>query len=170
MFCQHCGTDLKNDYKYCPHCGHAVAGNINEVLSHAKGPFWFKLFSSITLLICVVGLFVLLSPDDLTQIVEDQLKALRQDRLTQAYYDFTSQSFQEATSLETFGNFVKSYPFLTTYHSIRFIDRNVDNDQGRLEAIISPKEGKDLQVQYRLIKENGRWKILSIKLEDPTKK
>lgn len=164
MFCQQCGENLNPDYHYCPKCGNQIISLVDT--SKQTSPLWFKIFLSLILLSGALVVFVEFSSEDLTDIISKQLNDIRQDRITEAYYNFTAKSFQEATSLEHFRNFIKNYPFFSQSRSIRFIDRTVNNDQGILEAMLTTSEGTEKQVRYHLIKEGGRWKILSIRLEN----
>lgn len=167
MLCKQCGGELQQNFLYCPKCGQKIE-KTNEIPDRPQkySPLWFRFFIALVLVVGVFALMFELSSEDLTDTVEKQLKAIRQDQMTEAYYHFTAKSFQEATSLEHFKDFIKNYSFFSHNRSVRFIDRNVNNDQGSLEAVLTPADGKDVQVQYRLIKEDGRWKVLSIRLED----
>lgn len=167
MFCQQCGANIPSESKFCSQCGIKVedASTTNVVNESGKGsPLWFKFFFGLIALIGAIALFIVLSSEDLTDTVENQLKALRQNHITEAYYQYTAKAFQEATSLELFHEFINKYPLFSKTQSVRFIDRNVNNNHGILDAILTQEKGTDVTVQYQLVKEDGRWKVLSIKL------
>jgi len=104
--------------------------------------------------------------DDLTQTVSEQLQSLKNEQPQEAYHLYTSHSFQQAASLERFLDFVDHYPALTYHSSVRFIDRNAEGDRGSLQALLMTTANIEIPVHYSLIKENGQWKIDSIRLDD----
>lgn len=150
----------------CPHCGQHLPEGQTPSPAKAHLPAWFRFFLIIVAVIGVIAALVIFNTEDITDAVEGQLNALKEGRITEAYYHFTSKEFQESTSLEAFHNFVDTHHFLVHAQSVRFIDRSVDNDKGGLDAMIFvPGENEEEMVHYRLIKEDDRWKILSIKVK-----
>lgn len=164
MFCQHCGATLDPQSSFCPQCGQQV--NQNPTISEKRSSFWLKCILSILILsLCVIVLIALFS-EDLTSSVEGQLSALKENKITEAYYDFVSKEFQKVTSLEKFREFINRYPLFSQTKSVRFINREVNDDVGTLNAILTTSNNVQIPVQYKLYKEEGKWKILSIRLED----
>lgn len=175
MQCRQCGYHLTSQTKFCPSCGTKLTDEeINTIASqsHPGRKLSFFLWSGIILLI-VAGLYILFSPDA-TDAVRDQLNAIRNDRLTEAYYNYTSKAFQEATSLDRFREFTKTFPVVAKSHSIRFVDRKVVDDVAELHAMLETGNGVEVPIQYRLVYEGDQWKIASIKISNsvpaPTKK
>ena len=167
MNCKNCNAQIDDNAKFCPSCGHSVAV-VPQASHEGSIPKWFKWLLGIIALLGAIGLFLVMGSEDITDTVEDQLKAIRENKIPEAYYNFTSKEFQAATPLDKFKEFVKAYPVLSENKSVRFIDRKSDESVGTLDAVILTKEGKEVNVQYRLVldKGNGKWKIQSVKFED----
>lgn len=171
MYCKHCGIILESEANFCPTCGQNLLDGIpNPPLlqtEHKKySPLWFKTLVCLVILgISGFTLTALLS-EDLTDTVKEQLQMLQNGQITEAYYDFTSKKFQEATPLERFHEFVKKHPAFARNKSINFTERNVNNDIGVLSAVITTTDDKKIPVEYKLIKEGDKWKVLSIRLQE----
>lgn len=172
MYCKHCGASLESATKFCTACGKSVQEEPErsslpaEPKSHAS--LWFK--SLLLLIALIIGTFLTttLLTEDVTDTVKDQLQAIRNGQITEAYYAFASKKFQETTSLEAFSDFMKKHSAFSESKSIHFKERNVNDDIGTLEGTITAHNDKKIQVEYKLIKESEKWKILSIRIEDLT--
>ncbi len=103
---------------------------------------------------------------ELVAPVEGQLTALRSNDIAKAYFGYASKDFQETTPLKSFKEFVKNYPVLTKHHSTTFNDGNVEGNQGTIDAIV---HGEDITttVEYKLVNEDGKWKVWSMRLNLP---
>lgn len=164
MFCKNCAAPIDEKANYCSSCGHAQ----NTTGKSNAAPKWFKWLLGFVIAAGIAGFFLAANAEDLTDAVYDQLKALKKNKITEAYYSFTSKEFQEATSLEQFKAFLTAYPILTQTKGIRFIDKINSENIGTLEAFLTNADNKEIKAQYRIIKEGDKWKILSISLEDST--
>jgi hypothetical protein len=164
MLCKQCGAQLSEQSNFCPSCGiRVVESGDQEMQSQQNSARGLKiLFSTLLGIIACLILFFFLS-DSLTHPIAEQLKLLKENQWQEAYDDYTSQAFQEATSANDFYTFMTRYPILTKHESVRFIDRNVDNDRASLQAMVLTDKGVEIPIQYRLIKEGGEWKIEGIK-------
>lgn len=100
----------------------------------------------------------------LVDTVDKQLTALRSDDIVLAY-SYTSKDFQHATSLDDFKRFVDHFPSLKNNKSASFSRREIQNNQGILKGTLQAKDGGETPIEYRLIKEEGKWKILSIDMQ-----
>jgi hypothetical protein len=100
------------------------------------------------------------------QVAEGQLQALRAKDLSKAYYDFTSSEFQTDTSLEGFKEFVKTYPVLNDNKTAKFYDKSVTDTKASLFGTLYSQDDSSIPVVYRLVKQNGDWKIQNIELQD----
>jgi len=187
MLCQNCRAEIDAKVNFCPNCGCKIRGNADlapfkpnsnsfplearknkEVIFKRQSPLWFKVILIAVALLCFFSILIALMSQDLTDAVSDQLVALREKKITEAYYNFTSREFQKATSLENFHKFVEEYPIFLRNKSVRFIDRSMENDVGKLDAMLMGEQGLEMPVQYRLIDQEGKWKILSIQMENKT--
>lgn len=172
MLCTHCGADLSAQSKFCPNCGHKQEEDSAEHSSKpgaapAKStPLWFKAIIALTALGLVLGSLATLMSEDATDIIEEQLQALKEDHITEAYYDYTAKGFRESTSLEQFRNFVKEHTAFIKNSSVEFTERNIDGDQGSLDAVLSSVNDTKTHINFHVVKEGNKWKVLSIRIED----
>lgn len=187
IFCSNCGAKIDSDANYCSSCGAKLSSNQDPspspspssshppsvepsipLVQKRRMPLWFKILIGLALLALVGVTAGILFTESLVDIVEHQLKALRQEDIKKAYYTYTSKDFQEATSLEQFQNFVKAYPILLTSQSAHFSQRSIKNKVGTLKGNLTSNDHKKIPIEYKLTKEDGKWKILSIRLLQPT--
>jgi Domain of unknown function (DUF4864) len=96
--------------------------------------------------------------------VDGQLSSLRARQLSSAYYNYTSQEFQEATSFEDFKEFVSQHPILANNTDAVFNDKTIDNGLAFIRALLLNRSKLEAEVLYNLIRENFAWKIHSMQL------
>ncbi len=84
----------------------------------------------------------------------------------QAAYDATAQDFKTAVPLTDFQQFLAAYPAFKDYKSVSFGSREISNDQSTLQGSITASDGGVTPVEFKLIKENGEWRILSIQVQN----
>ena len=116
----------------------------------------------------IVGVILLANSatKGLAEVAQAQLAALRAGDVAGAYA-YTSSDFQKATSLEDFKVFLQAYPSLSQNKSASFTSREVENNLGTLKGSLKAEDGAVTPVEYKLVKENDKWKILNIQL-NPT--
>lgn len=156
MHCKHCGKDSEEP----------VASTNQQPETKKTMPLWFKSLLGLVGLVAGILLLNVFLTEDLTDTVKHQMKTIRQGQIAEAYNDFSSKKFKEATSFEAFDEFIKKYPAFSENKSIQFKERNVNNDVGTLDCVMTTKNDKKMLAEYKLVKESDRWKILSIRLED----
>ncbi len=93
--------------------------------------------------------------------VSNQLAALRSGNIEKAY-SYTSKDFQKATPPAKFKQFIDQYPSLKNNESSFFNNREINNNVGTVTGTLTAKDGAKTPVEYRLIWEDGSWKILNI--------
>lgn len=165
MYCSHCGTQMVENSPYCPACGQKNDGEGAVPLIQVKKGFpWKKWLAILLFVMFLIMLIFYIASKDLTQSVEDQLKALRSDKVTEAYYSYTAKQFRKSISLEKFREFIKSYPSFFHNQSIQFTDSSFENGVLVLQGILTSTDNQKLHIEYKLIDEDGDWKILSIEL------
>lgn len=168
MICKQCGFNHGSQANFCPACGNKITEKERkESLSHRSPTKWFKILFSCILLGLAISILLILFSDNMTKVVSNQLQAIKENRLTEAYYDYSSKSFQKTTSLADFRNFFLNYPFFSHYKSVRFIDRDNGHDTGYLEAMMMTDQGVEIPLKYELVREGDQWFIDNIKFEDP---
>ena len=101
---------------------------------------------------------------DLVNTIESQLSALRQGDVSKAYYAFTSRDFQKSTSPGAFEKFVQSHDALNRNKVANFSNLSFNNDVGTFQGLLTADNRDTSRVEYDLIYEDGRWRILSIQL------
>lgn len=102
---------------------------------------------------------------DLVNAIEAQLTALRTGDVSKAYYAFTSRDFQRSTSPSAFERFVESHPVLSTNQVANFSNLAFKNDVGTFNGSLTSTNGDTRNVEYDLVYEDGKWRILSIQLQ-----
>lgn len=127
-------------------------------------PRWFKISIFMTLLALILVSAGLLFTESLVDTVEKQLDALRKNDIETAYQAYTSKDFQAATSMDQFRQFVRSYPILHTNHSALFPQRSIKDHMTILRGKLMEHDHGSTPIEYRLVKEDGKWKILSMRL------
>lgn len=168
MLCKQCGFDLSNQANFCSSCGKKIdVAMVQDTFPQKQLVKWLKIFLFLILASAAFMILFILFSKDMTDTVKDQLKAIKQGKIEDAYYDFTSKSFQNATSLERFYHFMADHSDFSQSRSIRFINRSRDNDQGFLHALILKESGEETPVLYRFFKERDKWLIESISLDNP---
>jgi ABC-type transporter MlaC component len=173
MFCSQCGTKVQSDYKFCPVCGTKVIAQDLETPStphvdsqkiKKRMPLWFKILSILVVLALVGVTAGILFTERLVDVVDNQLEALRKNEMTKAYYNYTSQEFQQAISLEEFEEFVNEHPDFANNLSVNFTQRSIKDHVATLKGHLTSKNHENTPIEYQLTKENGKWKISNIQL------
>lgn len=125
-------------------------------------PIWLKILIFVGVLgILATGVisFFNESPDE---VVESQIKAIRDNKLTEAYYEYTSPEFQKSTSLEEFKEFLKPMlAILQTNESLH--SYHMANDNKVVRATFDNHD-EPVILDFRLVKQEGNWKIFNIRL------
>ncbi|GGI82276.1 DUF4864 domain-containing protein [Legionella impletisoli] len=80
-------------------------------------------------------------------------------------YSYTSKEFQKAIPYNQFERFISLYPVLKNTTETSFTQRQIENNGGLIAGVLKTKEGKEVPVEYRFIKENSEWKIISINIK-----
>jgi len=159
MLCKHCGKDSDAP----------IDSQENRKEIKNSIPLWFKsLLGFVGLIIAILIINIFLTKD-LTDTVQDQLADIRDGDLAEAYEGYSSKRFKEATSFEAFKEFINKHPAFSENKLVQFKERNVNNDVGTLDCVMTTTGNKKLLVEYKLVKELDVWKVLSIRLEDSNK-
>lgn len=152
MQCPKCQSDLPLHSRFCPHCGRKLSGRSFTYL-------WAGL-ALIGILALAWAAFVSYSDDDGIEVaIRRQLKALKAQQLTEAYYAFTSQTFQQTTSLEKFKDFVHAYPILVQFQELVINQATSDRNKGAATLFLTSSGQTEAEVHYQLVKEKGSWKV-----------
>lgn len=118
------------------------------------------LYGGLFVLMIVVYLMSLAYQNKQATVIEAQLKAIHEQRWTEAYYAFTSKEFQTATSLGEFKRFLSDFPLFAEEAQVTFEETE---KPGLLKAHLQVgNEG--LNVQYSLVKVDKDWKIKGVEV------
>lgn len=175
MLCSHCGAEVFASYKYCPSCGtHLDPSTVlqtpqpeSPTIKKKSMPIWFKIAAFLAVLALIVVTAGILFTETLVDVVDHQLDAFRKQDISKAYYNYTSKDFRAATSLDQFRNFVEAYPVFFNNQSAHFSQRSMEHNIGTLKGHITSQDHVNTPIEYKLIKDDGKWKILSIRLLKP---
>jgi hypothetical protein len=183
MFCSNCGKEIPTGGQFCPSCGHVstLAGNspaASPGISQAsatvqpatvapvkkKMALWKKISIGVIAFIVAVVALALWATSDLVPPIERQFDALKRGDMQAAYAE-TATAFRDSVSLPQFEAFLKQYPSLSRNADHSFSERSVDaNGTGHVKGTLKDDRGGVLPIEYQLVKENGQWKILGIKI------
>lgn len=170
MLCSKCGATVGEGYKFCPSCGATLTATAPTPPTETRKkpmPLWFKILAGLAVVALIGVTAGILFTEKLVDVVDHQIEAINKDDLSKAYYAYTSRGFQEATSLEEFKEFIKAYPIFLTTQSTHFTQRSIKDNIGILKGNLTTGERTKVPIEYKLIKEDGKWKILSIRLLEP---
>lgn len=170
MFCIKCGAKVNDNAKQCESCGHVIqlkdesqAPPIATVQKKAM-PFWFKILAALAVLALIIVVMGILFTESIVEVVDEHLTTLRANDQTKAYYAYTSKNFQETTNLENFKKFLKAHPVFLNVQSTHFSERSIKNNISTIKGTLTTDHNEKIPVEYQLIKEDGKWKILNIQL------
>ena len=175
MFCSHCGAEVVQNFKYCPYCGKAIDPSAiippepasTQLVKKKPMPIWFKIVAFLAVLALIGVTAGILFTESLVDVVDHQLEALREKDLSNAYNSYTSKDFQAATSFDQFKSFIEAYPVFINNQSAHFAQRAIEHNIGTLKGNLTSQDHVTTPIEYKLIKEDGKWKILSIRLLKP---
>lgn len=166
MFCTKCGIRLTDDkQKCCQACSHVVEKNRSS-----KKFSLFKFFSLMVLCFLPIVIFVELKKEnDLQFVVEEQLKALKNNHITEAYYHFSSKEFQKNVSLEKFHDWYEKHPILSKYNRTQFAPQNIEGTEGEITGLLIGEKNDLNSIEVKFVKEGKGWKISELVVEDDKK-
>ena len=173
MYCSNCGAQTNADMRFCPHCGKKIeyaSGDTSHYPdTHAAStsrsqntPLWFKVLIALIAVGVLIAAIAYQFSDNIQEVVDSQLDSIRDNKITEAYYGFTSKDFQNATTLETFKDFIKVHPALSQNKSFTTTSQSIKHNIGILEGTLTGDDNHQTPVEFTLIKEEGKWKILGI--------
>lgn len=125
---------------------------------------WIIVVTGLFFILSIVGTFIVVFSKlsvPPVKAVEAQLTYLKQGNFDTAYGLFSNLG-KKNMSLDQFKKFVSTNSTLLDFKTDFFSNERVQNDQATINGTVTGEDGTKLPVEYRLINENGSWKILSI--------
>ena len=126
-------------------------------------PRWAKILIGVVVFIVIVIIVAFSATSGVVKVVDKQLSLLKQGDVEGAYA-LTSGEFKNATPLEDFKKFVEQYPTMSKNKSYTFTERSIENNIGTAKGSLTAEDGTVTPITYTLVKEEGEWKILNLKL------
>lgn len=106
---------------------------------------------------------------DAVVVANAELAAFRSGNLNDAYYAYTTKSFQNNTSFETFQKLVAASPILKTNIKVSYLGKKISSSEGVvLNGVLIGKNDSRTTIEIQLVKENGAWKIQWMNLKPRT--
>lgn len=99
---------------------------------------------------------------DLINAIQNFLKTLRDQKTENAYADLTAAHFREENTYPAFEEFIKKYPQLSDSESATFEKLMFNNNIATFAVALYVNETEALPVEFDLIQENGKWKVLNL--------
>ena len=107
----------------------------------------------------VAGIFGLTQP--VVDASNEFLALLGQGKIGEAYAS-TADGFRAQQDESSFTAAVKQLG-LTEYASASWQSREINNNEGSVEGTVTTKGGGTKPIAIRLVKENGKWKVVSVR-------
>lgn len=159
MFCSSCGKPLPDGAQFCESCGTKMGTDPSS-----RMPNWMKVILALLAIGLLYALFQLGTTSQPQSVVEDQINAIRNEQLTEAYYNYTSKEFQEATPLDKFKEFVRAFPALTKNSTATFDEPQKEEEGQSIKAELMSADGEKTLLRYHLLEDDDKWKIINIKV------
>jgi hypothetical protein len=135
----------------------------NKPKPKEKMKLWKKILIGLGVFIFLVIIISFSATSGIVKVAEKQLNLISSGDLTSAY-GLTSQEFQESVSYDKFIAYINNYEVLKNYKNHKFSSKNIQGNTGTINGTITAKNGNVMPVEYKFVKENGNWKILSLNL------
>lgn len=169
MYCTNCGNKVEKEDKFCTRCGQAIQREIPQQTAHQpKKKSYKKMISVILILLILVGggwgSYLRYQNRQIDKVVEEQLQALQNHDIPKAY-SYTSQVFQSKMSQQQFNDFAESFSSFYHNQSVSIDERHVEDNLALLITTVTAKNGTVIPVNFQLVKEEGKWKILEIQIK-----
>ena len=111
-------------------------------------------------IIAVIVAVVFYLTSDVTR-AGDQFFTLIRDGDAKGAYQSAAREFQASTSEEQFMVFLKNSS-ISNYESATWTSRSISDNVGALEGSLKTKGGGVIPIKVKLVKEDGKWKLLAI--------
>lgn len=158
MFCKHCGAEKTEETNVCTQCGQAYSPPIALPKKRNRLPW---ILTGLLSLLGVVYLFWA-GREIPTDVISEQLQAVREGKLTEAYYEYSSKDFQKTVPLDVFKKYIKGNAILESNQAFVIEDEGLLGDTKTVRGYVVAEDGSSFEAVYKLIFEDNKWKIFSI--------
>lgn len=137
----------------------------SDTSPYRKHIYNYALWTLLGFLVLLAGMYLFLREDPAKPAIK-QLEAISEGNESRAYLDYTSEDFQAAASLNAFKNFLNLHPIFRKNPDLKLNITEKKNNEVTLQGQLLAKNGDSTSLEYKIIKENGKWKIDTITLLD----
>lgn len=167
MFCTGCGSPINSHEHFCHHCGKQLSSMNGGHPPYRQKTAPWVIFTGLA----VLALFFYFTwagaqYNDLEQPAKKQLETIKQGKIPEAYYEYTSKQFQAATSLEQFRQFVKMHGVIADYKNFTFNEPEIDDKRGVLTGQLYGANDEKVDIKFYLYRQEDEWKIDSFQILD----
>ncbi|MCX7736306.1 MAG: DUF4864 domain-containing protein [Candidatus Kapabacteria bacterium] len=119
----------------------------------------------IIIIAAIIGVvvYVVNMTSDIKDTANAFFDAIKKNDFEKAY-EYTSSEFKANTSLKQLETFFRQTS-LINYNEAVWSKRTLENNAGELGGVIRAIDGGEIPVTLKFIKEDGKWKILSLRKE-----
>lgn len=157
MLCSNCHSLTQPDFIFCPYCG-------KKIIAATAKKNWLRPLAGLAAFIILLIIWNFSASQSITDPIENHLSALRSNKITEAYYEYSSNGFQGEIPLAAFRELIKAYPALSLNKSIAFEEQLINDNLASLKAKLIAYDKTETPVEYNLIKEGNAWKIRNINI------
>lgn len=97
---------------------------------------------------------------EMSDTADEFFKKVKEQKYEEAY-QLVSEEFKQYTSLDELIDFLEGTT-LSQYKSANWSSRKYENNEGELKGDITTETGGTIPITMKFVKENNKWKILSI--------
>lgn len=129
---------------------------------HSKQDKTFGIKIMAALLLAMFFIYYVFSSDQDQDevVVRDHLQAIKDNRLTEAYYRYTSKDFQSTLTLADFKKFLLKAPGLMQLDKVEVISKD---PLGKVQAHLKSDQ-EELKVDFTMQKQDNEWKVHKIEV------
>lgn len=102
--------------------------------------------------------------------VKKHLEALHNNKISDAYYAFTSHEFQTTVPLSDFREFLKTYDLTIRYENARISPVEFNGNETFVSTMLTGPDKDFIIVKYTLVNEGSVWKILKVWIDNTKSK
>lgn len=143
--------------------GLTSAGDV-IVTPRRKLKLWHKILLAAAVAIAIGTAYPLYLKFGIKNVVEQHVLAIRSGKLDDAYA-LTAKRFRRITSKEDFSSFISRHEVLAENKEVSISAPRVKRNVGTIEGTATAKSGTAREIRFRLVKENGDWKIDAIHIK-----